>query len=212
MKVYTFFTETHKVLLPIFLNSFPFEDGFDLEIKYFPQECQSGNFESNGWDKTMRKKIEYILYSLDKTNENDFFVHSDIDIQFFGNIKNDLLKLINESNKDILFQDDNNIMCMGFFICKKNNRTLNFFNKILSDLHNHKNDQIAVNYHLNYMDISYDKLPNRYYTIGLNHKLWNGESINFEIPSDILMHHANYTIGVENKIKLLNIIKQKLTY
>ena len=34
------------------------------------------------------------------------------------------------------------------------------------------------------------------------YKLWDNDQ-NFNIPSKIVMHHANWVIGVNNKIKLL---------
>lgn len=209
MKVYTFFTDSHRVFLPFFLDSFPFEDGLNLEIKYFPQECENGEYHSNGWKKTMERKVEYILYSLENTNDGEYFIHSDIDIQFFGKIKNDLETLVKNTDKDILFQNDGIQVCMGFFICRKNEKTFNFFKKILSELHNHRDDQYAANYFLNEMNIFYDKLPERYYTIGIQHGVWDGNLTDFYVPNDILMHHANFTVGVDNKIKLLKLIKEK---
>jgi hypothetical protein len=209
MKLYTFFTDTHKIFLNQFIKTFPFESGLDLEIKYLPQECPTGSFHSQGWNKTMRKKIEYILYSLDKTNENDFFIHSDIDVQFFGDIKSDLQNIMDLTNYDILFQNDGGYLCNGFFICKKNKITVELFNDVFNKLDNYRNDQVAVNDLLRNKKIKYSSLPERYYTVGINHGLWSGEETEFYIPDDLIMHHANYTEGVENKIKLLNLIKEK---
>jgi|688.fasta_scaffold626477_2 hypothetical protein len=212
MKVYTFFTDSHKVFLNNFIETFPFEEGLDLEIKYFPQECRSGKYREDGWKKTMWKKVEYIIESLNETEDNEMFVHADIDIQFFGNIKNDLIQLIDSSNKDILFQDDGGVVCMGFFICRKNEKTLSFFKKVLEFLNSFEDDQVATNYFLKENTVSYGILPQRYYTVGIKHGLWFGDETKFEIPNDILMHHANYTKGVDNKLKLLKHIKEIFNY
>ena len=37
--------------------------------------------------------------------------------------------------------------------------------------------------------------------------VWDGQD--FNIPADIIMHHANWIVGVQNKIKLLNLVKDK---
>lgn len=206
MKLYTFLTETHKIFLGRFIDTFPFEDNFDLEIKFLPQECLSGDFQSDGWNKTMNRKVDYIINALESTNENSFFIHSDVDIQFFGKIKYDLEKLMIESNKDILFQDDGNQACMGFFICKKNESTTNYFNVIKENLNKFKNDQFAANFYLN--KIKHGLLPDRYFSIGPKYGLWNGEDKNFVLPKNILMHHANFTIGVDRKINLLDKIRK----
>jgi len=30
------------------------------------------------------------------------------------------------------------------------------------------------------------------------------------VPPDIVIHHANWTVGIDNKINLLNIVRNKL--
>lgn len=210
MKVYTFFTNTHKIFLDYFINSFPFEENLDLEIRFLSQDCVDGKFHSDGWNTTMMKKVQYIIDSLYETSNDDLFIHSDIDVQFFGKIKNDLEILMNKNNFDILFQNDGNQVCMGFFVCKSNQTTKNFFKKVYDNLHNHKNDQYAVNYYIRNFNINWGVLPDRYFSIGVKNSLWLGEPKTFILPENIIMHHANFTVGVENKIKLLNIIKDQI--
>jgi hypothetical protein len=31
------------------------------------------------------------------------------------------------------------------------------------------------------------------------------------VPKDIIIHHANWTVGIDNKIKLLDIVKKKVS-
>jgi hypothetical protein len=50
---------------------------------------------------------------------------------------------------------------------------------------------------------------NKYWTIAnYTGGVWNG-SIDFKVPENILVHHANWTIGTDNKIKLLNEVRLK---
>lgn len=214
MKTYTFFTDTHKVFLKHFTDSFPFEEGFDLEVRYFSQDCPTGSFSSTGWEKTMKKKIEYILYSLEQTEKNQIFVHSDIDVQFFSNLKKEIEEFFLDEELDLLFQRDDfrngASICMGFFICRSNENTKNFFKYIYDNLHFFKNDQIAVNQLINKFPLKYGLLPEKYYTVGLKNGLWSGNE-NILIPNDIIVHHANFTVGIENKIKLLELVKKKVS-
>ena len=53
------------------------------------------------------------------------------------------------------------------------------------------------------LDINWDYLPKEFYLPG---KMWNpGDDL--DIPKDIVMHHANWTIGIENKIAQLEYVK-----
>ena len=50
-------------------------------------------------------------------------------------------------------------------------------------------------------------LSTRFWTFGSFGGQWKGQ--NFDIPENLLMHHANWTEGIDNKIKLLEIVKNK---
>ena len=208
MKVYTFYTESHKRFLDdYFLPSFESVGEYELELQEFEQECQSGEFMQEGWNKTMRRKVEYIIQACEETM-GGYFIHADIDIQFLRPSKSLLLKEL--MGYEMVFQNDLNMMCAGFFACKSSNKTLDFFNGVLDDLTNHGNDQLAINNHLLRGDISFKALPNQFYTVAmsLQGREWDGDEP-FDVPDDIVLHHANYTRGIENKFKLLDLVKQK---
>ena len=61
---------------------------------------------------------------------NNVFIHSDIDIQFFGNFIKDCSNEFAKQNYDILFQIGGRSICMGFFICRANEKTKKFFTDI----------------------------------------------------------------------------------
>lgn len=207
MKVYSFFTDSHRSLYEKFVDSFPFEPNFDLQLRYFGQDCLSGKFMSNGWSKTMRKKLEYVLYSLEETAEGEVFVHSDIDVVFFGPIKDDILSLM--SGWDILFQKDSEKeLCMGFFACVKSPSTVSFFREVLKRLDEFKNDQIAANMMIGKSGLKYGFLPERYFSVGVKNGIWRGQQ-SIYVPEGVLVHHANWTVGVENKLKLIELVRRK---
>lgn len=214
MKLVTFYTQSHieiytKYFLPSF-NEFLIND-FELIECNYEQVCTDGSYGSKGFNQTMIGKIEGIVKNIDLSDERPM-VFADCDIQFFKNIKSDVIEEV--ENYDIKLQDDIVCMCAGFFVCKQNEKILHFFNDVLENLKNLVNqgydDQQIINNFLksNKHPISYGLLPKeKYFTVASSNgaKQWNGET--FSIPKGIIVHHANWTVGIENKIKLLNYVK-----
>lgn len=213
LKILTFYSDSHvKIYENFFLPSYnQFLINNELISKKINQICTTGDYESNGFDITMIEKLNLIIDNI-KVNEDKFLVYTDCDVQFFSNLE------FNMGDNDILFQEDGNPynMCAGFFICKQNVSVLNFFKDVKEILINNLNgkihDQTIINYLFNsgYDKIKKNSLPsNKYWTVGNSIKgIWN-DKIDFEIPKELIVHHANFTIGIENKIKLLELVKNK---
>lgn len=202
MKLYTIYTPSHRYFYDnYFIKTLP--DEFELISTEIPQECESGHFYKEGWDKTCYKKVEFFLKACEE-NMGDIFVYSDVDVQFFGKIKGVLIKEL--GHFDIACQNDTEThYCSGFFICKANKKTLNMFRAMKENYDTE--DQKTLNTHIHMCNSKF--LSNKFFTIGhLKNSVWNGQD--FEIPYKILVHHADYTEGVENKIKLLNLVRGKV--
>jgi hypothetical protein len=191
------------------MNSFPYEEGVDLIIRYLPQDSD-GIYESDTWNKTMYKKMSYIVDYLKSLNDNEYFIHSDIDMKFYRNFKDDITNLLDKSGKDILFQNDGFEMCMGFFICKRNEKIIQLMEYVRDNLDSFTQDQTAVNKLLPTTEIKYDVLPPRYYNYGPYNgfKRWESGDTDFYVPVDIVIHHANWVVGVEDKLKVINAVKE----
>ena len=115
MKVYIFFTKSHKILLDEwFLPSIKDEYNAELDITEFEQKCESGTLNTDGWLETMYYKIDTILKGINEhiNKENNIFIHSDIDIQFFDNFIADCEELFKKTDCDILFQRGGRSICM----------------------------------------------------------------------------------------------------
>lgn len=211
MKVYTFLTNSHKELFNIFIKHFPFKENIELVVKWMPQECASGFFMSQGWNSTMRRKVEYVIQSLNETPEGEWFVHADCDIVLFDGWE----KILDEQSKadlDMLFQNDYDLLCAGFFFCKSSPVTKALWNLLRDNLDKFGNDQIGLNYILQRnAEVKVGVLPAEYFTYGSFRKgTWKGEDFTIPNAANLKMVHANYTEGVENKIKLLNkVLEQK---
>lgn len=201
MKLYTTFTPSHRVLYEnYFLKTLPTE--FDLQVfEDLEQSCPSGNFYSEGWDKTCYKKIE-IFYQACKENMGKPFFYCDVDVQFFGNILNTLLEELD--GYDIACQDDITTFSSGVFICMANEKTLKMFHLMKNNYN--KEDQTTLNDHIHVCNHRF--LSRKFFTFGhIIPRPWYGED--FNIPQDILVHHANWVVGVENKIKILDLVRSK---
>ena len=202
MKLYTMFTESHKVMYEnYFLKSLP--DEFDLMPVEMPQECPSGEFYKDGWDKTCYRKVE-LYYKACQDNFGDIIAFSDVDVQFFGNIKSILLEELGDF--DIACQNDTaNYYCSGFFIFRCNENTLKMFKSMVDNYV--KEDQTTLNNHIHMVKSKF--LSKKFFTIGhLLHTVWKG--LDFTLPDGIVMHHSNWVEGIDNKIKLLDIVRKKV--
>jgi len=206
LKIYTFFSESHASLFELFQKSLV-ETNPNLEIVVDKlDQFGSGIFMQNGWLESMSKKLDQIIRACE---QEDIFIHADSDIYFFNNIEKDLLDELGEF--DLAFQDDGHVgLCMGFFVCRPSKKVYNLFCEVkrrLDQFNGH--DQNALNMLIKETDVKYKRLPHRYSNYGQKHgKVWDGSD--FEVDQDILILHANWVIGIENKIKLINYVKQKI--
>lgn len=205
MDIFTFYTPSHEVLLErYFLASLP--DEYVPHIFELPQDCSSGNYESDGWNTTMRKKVELMIEAT-KQCWGRPFVFSDCDVQFFGNSSQNLLDQLGTA--DIAAQNDGiGKLCAGFFIAQANTNNLDLYQAMIEYMDAEQcNDQIAMNHCAK--DMAY--LNNSIFTIGManQYKVWKGET-DIGIPNNIIIHHANWTVGVKNKIKLMDFVRNKM--
>lgn len=201
MKVYTYYTESHRFFFENYFSKTLID--LELDATFGDQECQSGSYYQNGWKNTTMRKIDVFIKAV-KENMGGIFIFSDVDIQFFGPIKETLLDEL--GNADIAIQNDyNGGLCSGFFICRGNERTLRMFENMKNNHDSYLEDQHALNMNLHFCNVRV--LSTKFWTFGSYGGQWKGQ--NFEIPNELLMHHANWTEGIENKIRLLNIVKDK---
>lgn len=229
IKAYTLFTDSHKKFLTdYFITTFPYREEIELTIVYKPQRCKTASFETDGWRETMRDKVNCFIDGINKCKDDEIFMFIDPDIQFFGDFYEDIIDGLN--NKDAVFQNDVfGGVNTGFFAVKNNKKVRSFFKTILGNLESFSQEQVLANYLLTNsykfptIAIEWSFLPDKYWTYGhiaaqpgengnMYKGSWTPEADDFNIPSDIIMHHANWTAGVENKIKLLDIVRKKYGY
>ena len=205
MKLYTCYTESHKSLLEeAFLPSL-IEGEYELIVEKFDQNCPSGEYDSAGWDLTMKKKAELIHQAI-KDNWGEVFLYVDCDVQFFKPTKEYILESI--EGFDIACQDDVLSYCAGFLACRANERSLKLFEQVIEQTPKYGDDQRALNGILDEQnpDIKITKFDKRIFTIAmLGTRVWRGKRLNG--PDNLLAHHANWTIGIRNKFKLMEMVR-----
>ena len=216
MKIYTYYSSSHKILYDDFfkpsLRLLYSKEDAPIKGMSIPQISDTGDFGNFDFNKTVNHKYNLLKQAL-KDNWGDYFIFADSDIQFIKPFISDLK--IRIKDYDIVAQADENDICSGFFIAKANIAVESFFNssqQMLIDENFKYNDQVYFNRCKNM--INYELLPkDKYYTVGnfftnsQGTHVWSGED-NITIPNDVYVHHANYIIGVENKIKFMNLVKQ----
>lgn len=222
MTIYTHFSDSHKEMYERYfiqsLRKLYTKDEVKVVAAYHPQTTQSGSFMTPGWLDSMDIKLRLISEALEQESQ---FIFADCDIQFFRSFVSDIVEQL--KSVDMVFQEDRESLCAGFFGCNSNERTKQLFTSIHTHFRSLVNDQVALN---NFKDtITYKLLDKeQYYTIGnfFENKndtfVWNNltyiipsniwdNTTNIIPPKNIVMHHANYVIGTENKLKLLEMIK-----
>jgi len=213
VKIYTHYSDSHKLLYEDFfkqsLRSLYSKEEVTIKVLYHKQTTQDGMFMTRGWLESMDFKLNVILTAIEETF-NDWFIFADCDVQFLNKFVDDLKEQL--TDVDLICQEDCGSLCAGFFACKSNLKTKQLFQTIKNTFYSLVNDQVALNEHKNL--VKYKLLDNKkYFTIGnfFNNKdgthNWDNTT-NITPSKEILVHHANYVKGVNNKIKLLKMIKQ----
>jgi len=220
--MFTFYTPSHVQLynnyfLPSFYKA-GLSDDFELSTTVFSQECPSANYMSAGWSNTVRHKIDLTLKMIE-SHWGKVIVYSDVDIQFFHTfVPTDYL-----GNYDIVFQRNepkSNYACTGFYIFQANERVRGLFLKARGLVNPSADDQAAINIALGTRgesqkytgEIAWGILPDSFFlpafVIGATE--WYPH-MKFVVPKNIILHHANWTMGVGNKIKQLEYVKKQLS-
>ena len=213
IKTLTFFSQSHLRLYKTFMNSYPVHTNVDLVIRYIPQNGD-GDYRENDshFTQQMKNKVILILDYLKNLQDDELLFFLDIDVIFYRSFYEDLIELFTTSGKDMLIQTDGPALCAGQFVVKKTDNVLSLFTRVLDNMDEYQHDQHALNKLLPDSNVSYETLPVRYYSYGAwnGYKRWAGET-DFYVPLDIVTHHLNWTVGVDNKLKMSDAVKNILT-
>lgn len=163
------------------------------------------NYQTGEFNSHMRYRTECLIADL-KAGLTLFQIDSDIllfkPLQYFADKMGD---------EDILAQrEHDNDICTGFMIIKPTEKSIKFLEATLEKMAEIDNDERAANaviksgfdISIRYFEIS--DITN--YGIISDGRIWEGQD--FELPPSHAFH-ANYTVGQENKRRLLDLVVKK---
>ena len=213
MKIYTHYSDSHKELYEDYfkasLRKIYSKDEVVIRAANHSQTTAEGKFMEQGWLDSMRYKLQVILQAIEE-NWDSTFIFSDTDIVFYKPFVEDMEEEI--KGFDIVCQEDCGSLCAGFFIARGNERVKKLFTEIYNNFTNLVNDQVALNHYKNM--VNYKLLDTEeYFTIGNffdnedgTHR-WDGKS-EIKPPESMKVHHANYVVGVPDKVNLINMVRK----
>jgi MoaA/NifB/PqqE/SkfB family radical SAM enzyme len=201
MKLIAVFSASHETLKDQwFLRTL--KDDYDVTL----HRCDvrgPGLYMQEDWTQTILFKCDTIIDAIEKYRD-EIFVYSDVDVAFFGPTKSAILESL--AGKDVVCQLDDPMgnLCTGFFGLRANDRTLRLWQQVRRALKREHRDQIAFNRVSREMqDLRVGYLPVSFFGTGtFAARLVLGRQ-RFYVPDSPVMFHANFTVGVPNKIALL---------
>lgn len=197
IKAFALVTPSHAELLNDFLiPSLPKD--MDLIVSNNEQHCESGEYMSKGWNTSMCDKVKMIIEAIN-SNIGECILHIDVDIQFFTtSISSHIMSALRDI--DFVAMNDNikgGVACGGFFAMRCSDETLKLFEDVLKLMNDSNiNDQDALNDVLPKSGVKYGFLDDDKFWSP--RKLWTPNK-SLKIPDTILMHHANWCVGVDSK-------------
>ena len=221
-KVYTTYSDSHEELYRRwFLGTM--KDDFDVVARRHDQLCETGRYNTDGWSEAVSRKIPLIQEAIDAHVENGFFIFADVDIQWLGPVQGRIRRLLAEQpHVDMFFQRDAKRLtegmgeiCTGFFVCKGNLRTRAFWTLVGECMQRDRiGDQITAQRIIEadtIQGLRVGTLPDAFWgpASGVELPLRWSPGMFLDPPADLLVHHANWTIGVPNKVAQLEYVARK---
>lgn len=185
-------------------------------------DAKEFGFGSEVFQQIIYERWEILIDHIKKNSDpNKISIFSDIDIVFFGNIKNIVVQLFRNPNIDIYFMPEtpdpmninpkNNFnINAGFFIFRHSEQTLEFFEYILNFMRSQsiKEDQFYItqylknNYYPNIRLLNFNTFNANNCPLDLNIELLNNQTLK--------VFHATSCINLNEKIKVLYTITKPI--
>lgn len=201
MRLYYFWNDSHRILVDdFFLPTLKEHNGHLAVFAVRLPDSSTGvvKFGTREFQRMMISKAELVS---DLISDNDEpFIVSDVDIQFFGSIQPEL-DLALSLEKDVVFQIEPGGVNTGFMLIRPSGKVLGFWREVAKVLRNTSNqflnEQALINQKLNM--IKYGKFGPRIWSWYMG-----------GMKGDILLHHANCAGNAADKVEQMNKVRQML--
>lgn len=220
LRLVTYYTPSHADMCRRFVLSRAW--GFKERIStQYDQTCPTGAFKSTGWNRCMLDKLDCLL-RLPHDAVPTVYVDSDVALMpgFHEWCEETLSRMPNDA---VAFADDIVQWCAGVMLFRST-PTVHRFWQLLADLSpiwNLPDQDVLHNLRIQ-SEQSGSRLPITPQVLHrsvvcnwatVNHPVvpapWNGEP--FVVPQSCLAWHANWTVGIDNKLAMLERVVTQAT-
>jgi hypothetical protein len=172
--------------------------------KGLPDDDSPSHWGTPTFNSISRITAGYCLDAMNSMQDGEILLYCDSDVllledtQWFADQIGD---------NDFVIQSDKGTYCMGFFVVKVSDKTKKVIRDTIEAMKdNSKNYQEVFNVVAKDLKIELFK-ESDVWNYGVIGNMWTGQD--FEIPKGLKAFHANYTVGIPNKVILLNrVIKE----
>jgi len=207
----TTFSTTHRRLFDWFTTHLPMRPGDTLSAAHVTQLCGSGTYFESGWKTQIAGKLDALLKLADSMPSSGTIACLDVDITVFRHFEDDVVEHMQRTGSQYAFQDDGaGGICAGFMLFERREVALGLLESVKSRLPEAESEQPALNQAIARSDAILLP-PSIVWTYGLHGLgLWEPGIVPHS-PRGIAAHHANWTIGLENKMILLRAVVAEQT-
>lgn len=222
LRLVTYYTPSHADMCRRYVLSRA--QGFgERQATQYDQTCPTGAFKSPGWNDCMLDKLDCLM-QLPQNAEPTVYVDADVALMpgFYEWCEETLASMPNDA---VAFADDIIQWCAGVMLFRST-PTVHRFWQLLSDLSPiwQLPDQEVLHQLRMHSEQTGGRLPIvpqvldrsvvcNWATISRNKfttpEPWNGQP--FEVPSTCLAWHANFTVGIANKLEMLERVVTQAT-
>jgi hypothetical protein len=214
-KLFCFYTPSHKAFFDNFLKPSAEKEYEINEVFFEKQLSDSGEYRLEGWRETQYNKVLAWKNAV-ASNMGEVIICCDVDIQF---LKKSFSYFEREvQDYDIIYQENDlkGKICSGFFACKCSPKTEFFFSlvaeKLKAIMHEKGGGEQYVMQGVlddGEVNLLWKKFP--------RDLVWNpGEKYSdvseLKVPDSIIVHHANWVEGNDNKKAQLEYVKSIFGY
>jgi hypothetical protein len=205
MRLLTYYTPSHADMCRRFVLSRAWAFSEVRAIEY-QQTCPTGAFKQPGWNRCMDDKLDALL-RLPVDGEPTLYVDSDV-ILWPGACQWAENHIRGMSFDEIAYSDDVVQWCAGVMLFRPTTKTRRWWELVadMSRLLNQPDQDVihALRMNAKSLPVPMSVLPSdkvaNWATIG-NTSVWQGEAI--AVPKTCYIWHANWCVGVEAKLQML---------